>query len=215
MFNAPDGRYPGECRSATSSPVRSLIFSRTHCRGPVGRGPPLTRDRRTASASSFIPLWVSSQGRQSRTPCSKLLRSARLVESTPIVMADGSSTTIREARRSTTASGQIGWSVTGQRRRRGLCAEGCSGRLRRLLHGVVRPEGRLRPLRTGAVTGHTHVPKQGINSRCLYMNCGFECPAVPDVAEAKRRSTSASSTHGHTDALVRPQQQRDVLRRPV
>jgi hypothetical protein len=36
----------------------------------------------------------------------------------------------------------------------------------------------------GAVTGHTRIPRQGIlNSTCLYVNCGFECPAAPDIAD--------------------------------
>ena len=35
----------------------------------------------------------------------------------------------------------------------------------------------------GALTGHTHVPREGIqNSTCLYLNCGFECPSLPDIA---------------------------------
>jgi len=38
----------------------------------------------------------------------------------------------------------------------------------------------------GTVTGHTHHPKQGIkNSNCLYLNCGFECPSVPDIADGR------------------------------
>jgi UDP-2,3-diacylglucosamine pyrophosphatase LpxH len=35
----------------------------------------------------------------------------------------------------------------------------------------------------GAVLGHTHVPKVGIQqSACRYINNGFECPSIPDIA---------------------------------
>jgi Domain of unknown function (DUF4474) len=38
----------------------------------------------------------------------------------------------------------------------------------------------------GAVLGHTHVPKVGIQqSFCQYINNGFECPSTPDIADGQ------------------------------
>lgn len=190
MFNAPDARYPGEVpvghfvTRAIAYLLENTLSSGQTAADLANQGSPYG-----FSLDSFVPALLGQLAGPSVTNTLLDYVAARcgLSEATPIVMADGSSTTIREAKVKYDGlwdnwverygGGQVGEMVAAKAARADYDGDYMAWFAQKAAWDHSAP---------GAVTGHTHVPRQGIqSSTCLYLNCGFECPAAPDVVDAK------------------------------
>lgn len=187
MFNAPDARYPGEVpvghfvTRAIAHMLETTLSPGQTAADLANQGSPYGFD-----LSSFAPALLGELAAgPSITSILLDYFAARcgLSEGTPIKMADGSTTTISAVKDKydglwdewvdAYGGGEVGETVAGKAVRADYDGDYMAWFAQKTAWGHSA---------RGAVTGHTHVPKQGIqNSTCLYVNCGFECPAVPDL----------------------------------
>jgi UDP-2,3-diacylglucosamine pyrophosphatase LpxH len=190
MFNAPDARHPGEVpvghfvTRAIAYLLENTLSSAQTAADLPHQGSPYE-----FSLDSFVPGLLGDLAGPSVTNTLLDYFAARcgLPEAAPIVMADGSSTTIRDAK----AKYDGLWDDWVGRYGGGIVGETVAAKAARAdydgeyMAWFAQKAAWARSAR-GAVIGHTHVPRQGIqNSTCLYVNCGFGCPASPDIANGK------------------------------
>lgn len=189
LFNAPDARYPGEVPVGHFvTRAIAYLLQNTLSPGQTAANLPNQGSPYGFNLSSFAPALLGELAGPSVTSILLDYFADRcgLSETAPIVMADGSETTISEARAkydglwddwvARHGGGEVGELVAGK----AVNADYDGNFMAWFAQKAAWDRGA-----HGAVTGHTHVPKQGIqNSTCLYVNCGFECPAVPDVADS-------------------------------
>jgi UDP-2,3-diacylglucosamine pyrophosphatase LpxH len=190
MFNAPDARYPGEVPVGHFvTRAIAYLLENTLSSGQTAADLPNQGSPYEFSLDSFVPALLDQLTGPSVTSILLDYFAARcgLPEGMPIMMADGSSTTIRDAKTkydglwddwvSRYGGGEVGETVAAKAARADY-----DGNYMAWFAQKAAWDHSAR----GAVTGHTHVPRQGIqNSTCLYVNCGFECPASPDIADGK------------------------------
>jgi UDP-2,3-diacylglucosamine pyrophosphatase LpxH len=190
MFNAPDERYPGEVpvghfvTRAIAHLLENALSPGQTAADLADQGSPYG-----FSLESFVPALLAEFAGPSITNTLLDYFAARcgLSEATAIVMADGSSTTILEAKARydglwTDWVGRNGGGEIGET----FAAKAVKADYDGSYMAWFAQKAAFDQSACGAVAGHTHVPKRGIlNSRCLYMNCGFECPATPDLANGK------------------------------
>jgi UDP-2,3-diacylglucosamine pyrophosphatase LpxH len=189
MFNAPDARYPGEV-PVGHFVTRAIAYLLENTLSPGQTAADLANQGSPYgfSLDSFAPALLAELSGPSITNTLLDYFAARcgLSETTPIQMADGSSTTIAEAKTKYDGlwtdwvdrygGGEVGETVAAKAARADYDGD--------YMAWFAQKAAWDRSAR-GAVTGHTHVPKQGIqNSSCVYVNCGFVCPAVPDIADS-------------------------------
>jgi UDP-2,3-diacylglucosamine pyrophosphatase LpxH len=188
MFNAPDDRFPGEV------PVGHFVtraiahmLETTLSPGQTAADLPNQGSPYGFSLESFAPTLLAQSGNPSITNLMLDYFAARcgLSEAAPIEMADGSRTTINQVKKKYDGlwqhwSGQYGGGEIGETiAAKAVKADYNGDYMAWFAQKTAWDQGA-----RGAVTGHTHVPKQGIeNSESLYVNCGFECPSVPDIAD--------------------------------
>ena len=187
MFNAPDPRYPGEVpvghfvsRAIAHLLDTTLAANQTAANLP-GQGSPYGFD-----LGAVIPALVTAGAGPSITNLFLDYIAARcgLSETAPILMADGSSTTIQQVKRKYDGLwdvwvGRFGGGEVGET----IAAKAVKADYAGDYMAWFAQKTAWDHASRGAVTGHTHVPRQGIaNSTCLYLNCGFECPSSPDIA---------------------------------
>jgi UDP-2,3-diacylglucosamine pyrophosphatase LpxH len=187
MFNAPDARYPDEVpvghfvTRAIAHLLENTLSPGQTAADLANQGSPYG-----FSLDSFVPALLAEVAGPSITNLMLDYFAARcgLSEGAPIVMADGSTTTINQVKKKYDGlwddwvgrhgGGDIGETVATKAVKADYNGDYMAWFAQKTAWDHA---GR------GAVTGHTHVPKQGIeNSTCLYVNCGFECPSVPDIA---------------------------------
>jgi UDP-2,3-diacylglucosamine pyrophosphatase LpxH len=186
LFNAPDERYPGEV------PVGHFVTRAiAHYLENT-----LTPDQTAASLqdqgspygfnlASFIPaLWADlASPSVTNTLLDYMADRCGLSPTAPIVLADGSTTTIVEVKKkydglwddwvTRFGGGEIGETFAAKAAQADYDGSYMAWFAQKAAFDHSAP---------GTVTGHTHHPKEGIhNSTCLYLNCGFECPAHPDI----------------------------------
>jgi UDP-2,3-diacylglucosamine pyrophosphatase LpxH len=186
MFNAPDARYPGEV------PVGHFVtraiadyLDRTLAPGQTAADLPSQGSPYGFDLASFVPALSGLLAGPSVTNALLDYIAARcgISQSTPIHMADGSTKTIAEAKSkydglwaswvNRYGGGQVGETVAAKAAQADYDGS--------YIAWFAQKEAFEHSAR-GVVMGHTHVPRQGIEgSTCLYVNGGFECPAVPDV----------------------------------
>jgi UDP-2,3-diacylglucosamine pyrophosphatase LpxH len=190
MFNAPDARYPGEVpvghfvTRAIAYLLENTLSSGQTAADLANQGSPYG-----FSLDSFVPALLGELTGPSVTSTLLDYFAARcgLSEATPIMMADGSSTTIGEAKTKFDGLwddwvGRYGGGEAGET----IAAKAARADYDGNYMAWFAQKAAWDHAARGAVTGHTHVPRQGIqNSTCLYLNCGFECPAAPDIADGK------------------------------
>ncbi len=186
MFNAPDPRYPGEVpighfvSRAIAHMLENTLGAQTAADLP-NQGSPYGFD-----LDAVVPALLAEVAGPSITNLMLDYFAARcgLSETAPILMADGSSTTIAQVKKKYDGLWDI-WVA-----RFGGGEEGETIAAKSVKVDYIGDYMAWFAQKTawdqsarGAVTGHTHVPRQGIaNSSCLYLNCGFECPSSPDIA---------------------------------
>ena len=190
MFNAPDERYPNDVpvghfvTRAIGQYLETTLAPGQTAADLSNQGSPYGFD-----LASFIPaLWDDLS---SPSVTSSLLDyiAARcgLSETAPIAMADGSTMTIADAKKkydglwdawvARYGGGEVGETVA---------AKAAQADYEGTYIAWFSQKAAFDNSASGAVTGHTHFPKEGIdNSACLYVNCGFECPASPDIADSQ------------------------------
>ncbi len=187
MFNAPDDRYPGEVpvghfvTRAIAHLLAGTLAGGTAA-GLSNQGSPYGFD-----LESFVPALLAQTAGPSVTGVLLDYMAARcgLAESAPIVLADGSSTTIAEAKKKYDGLwdhwvARYGGGEVGET----FAAKAVQADYNGDYMAWFSQKAAWDHAAKGAVTGHTHIPRQGIQgSDCLYLNCGFECPASPDVAD--------------------------------
>lgn len=205
MFNAPDPRYPDDApvghfvTRAIMHMLQSTLAGKTAA-DLTDQGSPYGFD-----LASFAPGLLGQLAGPSVTNILLDYMAARcsLSETAPILMADGSATTIGAVKK----------------KYDGLWEEWVSGHGRGEIGEIVAAKAVMADYvgdymawfaqkaawehsTRGAVTGHTHHPKHGIvNSTCLYVNCGFECPSDPDIADRTQASTFGVIDADGTPAL--------------
>jgi UDP-2,3-diacylglucosamine pyrophosphatase LpxH len=189
MFNAPDPRYPGEqpvghfVSRAIAHLVENTLAPGKTAADLAGQGSPYG-----FSLDSFAATLKADLTGPSVTSTLLDYFSARcgLAEDAPITMADGSTTTLSAARAkydglwddwvARYGGGEAGETVAAK----AAYADYDGTYLAWFAQQAAWDRAAL-----GAVTGHTHVPRQGItNSTIQYLNCGFECPSAPDMSQA-------------------------------
>ncbi len=190
MFNAPDERYPNDVpvghfvTRAIGHYLETTLAPGQTAADLSNQGSPYGFD-----LASFIPaLWDDLS---SPSVTSSLLDyiAARcgLSETAPIAMADGSTMTIADAKKKYDGL----WDAWVTRYGGGEVGETVAGKAAQADYegsylAWFSQKAAFDNSASGAVTGHTHLPKEGIdNSTCLYVNCGFECPASPDIADSQ------------------------------
>ena len=187
MFNAPDDRYPGDVPVGHFvTRAIAYLLENTLAPGKTAADLPSQGSPYGFDLTSFAPGLLAQLAGPSITGILLDYFSARcgLPETQPILMADGSQMTISDAKAkydglwddwvARYGGGEVGELIAAK----AVHADYDGGYMAWFAEKAAWDNGA-----HGAVTGHTHVPKQGIqNSTCLYVNCGFECPAVPDVA---------------------------------
>jgi UDP-2,3-diacylglucosamine pyrophosphatase LpxH len=194
MFNAPDDRYPHDV------PVGHFVTRAIAHLLETTLGPGQTAADLTLQGSpygfdltSFLPAvgsWLTSPSVTS-TLLDYTATRCGLDENAPITLADGSTTTIKAAKQkydglwdhwvARFGGGQEGETIAAKSAQADYEGDYLAWFAQKAAddHGAG-----------GAVTGHTHHPMQGIaNSTCLYVNCGFECPATPDVTAQRAAFT--------------------------
>lgn len=190
MFNAPDARYPGEVPVGHFvTRAIAYLLENTLSSGQTAADLPNQGSPYEFSLDSFVPALLDQLAGPSVTSTLLDYFAARcdLSEAMPIVMADGSSTTIRDAKTKYDGLwddwvGRYGGGIAGETVAAKAARADYDGNYMAWFAQKAAWDHSAR----GAVIGHTHVPRQGIqNSTCLYVNCGFECPASPDIADGK------------------------------
>lgn len=190
MFNAPDERYPGEVpvghfvTRAIAHYLETTLAADQTAASLQDQGSPYGFD-----LASFIPaLWADLT---SPSVTSTLLdyMSARcgLSETAPITLADGSTTTIAEAKKKYDGLWDD-WVARfgGGERGETIAAKAAQADYDGSYMAWFSQKAAFDNSARGTVTGHTHHPKEGIqNSRTLYVNCGFECPSSLDIASGR------------------------------
>ena len=190
MFNAPDDRYPGEVpvgHFVTRAIAHLLETSLTD--GSTAADLPDQGSPYGLSLDSFASALLAEPAGPSVTDLmlDYFAKRCGLSESAPIIMADGTKTTIRQVKRkysglwdhwvSRYGGGLVGETIAAK----AVKADYNGDYMAWFAQKTAWERGAL-----GAVTGHSHVPKQGIeNSTFRYVNCGFECPAMPDITAGK------------------------------
>ena len=191
MFNAPDGRYPGEVpvghfvTRAISYYLDNLAPAGADGGEPAQsrlalRRQPAKPDSRTR-ASTPQPVDHERTARLHR--CA--LRNAR---EPAILMSDGTTSSIAEAKvkydglwtewANANGGGEAGATVAAKAAQ----ADYDGTYMAWFAQKFAFERGA-----SGTVMGHTHIPKSGIqNSSCLYANSGLECPSIPEIAETGR-----------------------------
>jgi UDP-2,3-diacylglucosamine pyrophosphatase LpxH len=190
MFNAPDPRFPGEVpvghfvTRAVAYYVNNTLAARQTAADLHDQGSPYGFD-----LSSFIPGLLGQIGNPSITSALLDYMATRtgLAEDHPIVMADGTVTSIAEVKAkydylwaswvAGSGGGEFGATVAAKAAQ----ADYDGTYMAWFAQRVAMQHGAL-----GTVMGHTHKPKSGIqNSSIRYVNSGFECPSKPDVIRPK------------------------------
>jgi UDP-2,3-diacylglucosamine pyrophosphatase LpxH len=190
MFNAPDDRYPGDVPVGhfVTRAIAHLLET-TLPAGCTAADLPDQGSPYGLSLESFASALLAEPAGPSVTSLmlDYFAQRCGLSESAPIIMADGTKTTIRQVKRkynglwdhwvSRYGGGLVGETIAAK----AVKADYNGDYMAWFAQKTAWERGA-----QGAVTGHTHVPKQGIeNSTFQYVNCGFECPAVPDIAAGK------------------------------
>jgi hypothetical protein len=204
MFNAPDDRYPDDVpvghfvTRAIAHLLENTLPADKTAAGLADQGSPYG-----FSLESFVPSLAAEVAGPSITSILLDYFAARcgLSEGTPILMADGSTTTISEAKSKydglwTDWVDRYGGGEVGET----FAAKAVQADYNGDYMAWFAQKAAFDHSASGAVTGHTHVPRHGIvNSRSMYVNCGFECPAVPDLESGK-----AAFTFGVIDSAGTP-----------
>ena len=186
MFNSPDPRYPGEVpvghfvTRAIAHMLENMLAPGQTAADLLNQGAPYGFD-----LGSLVPTLAEEVPGPSITNLMLDYITARcgLSETAPILLADGSRTTIREVRKKYDGLwevwvGRFGGGEAGET----IAAKAVKADLDGSYMAWFAQKSAWDHAARGAVTGHTHVPKQGIeNSTCFYLNCGFECPSRPDI----------------------------------
>ncbi len=190
MFNAPDDRYPDDVpvghfvSRAIAHYLESTLLPGQTAADLRDQGSPYGFD-----LGSFLPALAPLLTSPSVTDTLLTYMANRcgLAETAPILLADGSETTIAEAKKKYDGlwtnwadrhgGGQAGATVAAKSAQADYDGTYMAWWAQKAAfeHGA-----------SGVMTGHTHFPKEGIvNSRTRYINCGFECPSVPDLNERR------------------------------
>jgi UDP-2,3-diacylglucosamine pyrophosphatase LpxH len=186
MFNAPDPRYPGEVpfghfvSRAIAHLLENTVPANQTAANLPSEGSPYGVD-----IGTVIPALLMEIPGPSTTNLFLDYIAARcgLSETAPILMADGSSTTIQQVKRKYDGLwdvwvGRFGGGEVGETIAAKAVDADYAGNYMAWFAQKCAWDNSAR----GALTGHTHVPRKGIqNSTCLYLNCGFECPSLPDI----------------------------------
>jgi len=194
MFNAPDPRFPGEVpvghfvTRAIAHYLENTLTGNQTAADLQDQGSPYGVD-----LASFVPaLWDDlASPSVTRTLLDVIATRCGLLETTPIELADGSTMTIDEAKAkydglwdewvARWGGGEIGETVAAKAAQADYDGSYLAWFSQKAAYDLSA---------SGTVTGHTHHPKEGIeNSTCLYVNCGFECPANPDIADMRAMFT--------------------------
>jgi UDP-2,3-diacylglucosamine pyrophosphatase LpxH len=204
MFNAPDRRYPGDVpvghfvtRAIAHMLERTLAPGKTAA-DLADQGSPYGFD-----LASFAPGLLAQLAGPSLIAILLDYFAARcgLSQGTPILMKDGSTTTIDEAKKkydglweewvNRHGGGEIGEISAAK----AVMADYVGDYMAWFAQKAAWDHSA-----HGAVTGHTHYPRQGVeNSACLYVNCGLECASDPEIGDRK-----AAFTFGVIDAAGTP-----------
>jgi len=194
MFNAPDARYPGDVpvghfvTRAIAHMLQNTLAPGQTAADLADQGSPYGFD-----LASFAPGLLAQLAGPSLTNILLDYFAARcgLSEGAPIMMADGSNTTINEVKEKYDGL----WEDWVNRHGGGEVGEIYAAKA--VMADYVGDYMAWFAQKTawehsarGAVTGHTHYPRQGIeNSTCFYVNCGLECPSDPDIGDRKAAFT--------------------------
>jgi UDP-2,3-diacylglucosamine hydrolase len=195
MFNAPDARYPGEV-PVGHFVTRAIMHMLQNMLASSGKTAADFSDQGSPYGFDLPSLAPGLLGQLAGPSVTSILldyMAARcgLSEAAPILMADGSSTTIRDVKKkydglweewvNRHGGGEVGEIVAAK----AVMADYVGDYMAWFAQKTAWEHSA-----RGAVTGHTHHPKQGIaNSTCLYVNCGFECPADPDILDRTQAFT--------------------------
>jgi UDP-2,3-diacylglucosamine pyrophosphatase LpxH len=190
MFNAPDARFPGEVpvgyfvTRAIAYYVNGLLAAGQTAADLHDQGSPYGFD-----LASLIPGLPGLFDNPSITNAllDYIAARAGLAPDIPIIMADGTASSIAAAKAkydslwtewaAENGGGQFGATVAAKAAQ----ADYDGTYLAWFVQRAAMERGAL-----GAITGHTHKPRLGIqHSAIRYVNCGFECPSVPDIADGK------------------------------
>jgi UDP-2,3-diacylglucosamine pyrophosphatase LpxH len=186
MFNAPDPRYPGEVPVGHFvTRAISYFLENTLPAGQTAASLPNQGSPYGFCLASMIPALARQLGNPSITDALLDYVAARcgMSETVPIVLADGSVTSIADAKTkyaglwtewmNANGGGAIGAAVA---------AKAAQADYDGTYMAWFAQKAAFTHSAAGIVMGHTHVPKSGIrNSSCIYVNGGFECPSIPDV----------------------------------
>ena len=187
MFNAPDPRYPGQV-PVGHFVTRAIAYmlDQTLQPGQTAADLPDQGSPYGPSLSSLIP--GLEQYLTDPSVTSVLLelisKTCGLDEFQPIKMADGEQTTMDAAK----AKYDGLWTQWVKDNGGGVVGEIIAGKaavadFKGAFMAWFAQKFAFEKNSRGAVLGHTHVPKEGIaQSFCQYINSGFECPSVPDIA---------------------------------
>jgi len=186
MFNAPDPRYPGQVpvghfvtRAIAYYLDNTLPAGQTAANLP-NQGSPYGFD-----LASLIPQLTRQVGNPSITDAllGYIATRCGMSEGVPIVLSDGSVTSIAAAKAKydglwtewATANGGGAIGAT-------IAAKAAQADYDGTYMAWFAQRAVFTNAASGIVMGHTHVPKSGIrNSACIYTNGGFECPSIPDI----------------------------------
>jgi UDP-2,3-diacylglucosamine pyrophosphatase LpxH len=194
MFNAPDPRYPGEqpvghfVSRAVAHLVENTLAPGQTAADLADQGSPYG-----FSLDSFAPALLADLTGPSVTSTLLDYFSARcgLPEDAPITMADGSITTLAKAKAKYDGLwdnwvARYGGGEAGET----VAAKAVYADYDGTYMAWFAQQAAWDRSATRAVTGHTHIPRLGItNSTVSYLNCGFECPSVPDMSAPKDAKT--------------------------
>jgi UDP-2,3-diacylglucosamine pyrophosphatase LpxH len=191
MFNAPDSRYPGQV-PVGHFVTRAIAYmlENTLPPGTTAADLPDQGSPYGFSLSSLIPGLSDQFKNPSVTNLLLDYIAARcgLDENTPIQMGNGKpSMTIKLAKTKydglfTQWSQQNGGGDAGST----IAAKAAQADYNGQYMAWFAQRFAFQNNAKGIVMGHTHVPKVGIeHSWCQYVNNGFECPSVPDIAAGR------------------------------
>jgi UDP-2,3-diacylglucosamine pyrophosphatase LpxH len=192
MFNAPDVRYPDEVpvghfvSRAIAHYLESTLAPGQTAADLRDQGSPYGFD-----LASFLPALgeLLTSPSVADTLLTYIANRCSLSEDAPIRLADGSETTIAKAKQKYDGL----WTIWVERHGGGqagqtLAAKSAQADYDGTYMAWFAQKAAFEHGTRGVMTGHTHWPKEGIvNSRTCYVNCGFECPSAPDLAEGRTR----------------------------
>jgi UDP-2,3-diacylglucosamine pyrophosphatase LpxH len=190
MFNAPDPRFPGEVPVGHFVTRAIAYYLDSHLgAGQTAADLPNQGSPYGLSLPSLVPELATQLATPSITGALLDYVCARcgMTQAEPIVLADGSTTTIAAAKTKydglwtewavRNGAGEIGATIAAKAAQADYDGSYMAWFAQRAAFSHSA---------RGIVTGHTHIPRFGIeNSACLYVNSGFECPAVPDIAAGR------------------------------